>query len=90
MLESILNQYLLIILAVVVLLGIKYHSIKKSYNNQLSNFVDPSILLPDIKSKLKKSPETDVRIILNQSLIHLQQDHSRIRNVAILIALMKE
>jgi hypothetical protein len=74
-------------LAVLFLLAIKSYSISKSYHHQLSTFIPPSTLLPDIKSKLKN---TDPRPILNQNLAALHHNTSKMRNVAILVALLKE
>lgn len=89
MFETIFSQYALICFAVLVVLGIKFYTVNKSYNNQLTAFVNPSLLVEEVKKKLKKIPDSDPRIILAQNLTSMKQDPSRIRNVAILLAVMK-
>lgn len=90
MFESVFDQYLLIGFAVLVVLGIKYWTVNKSYNTQLQNFVHPDLLIPDVRHKLQKVPGFDIRILLSQNLTALNQDPTKIRNIAILIALMKQ
>ncbi len=41
MFETAFSQYLLIAIAVLILLGLKYFVINKSYNKQLNSFVTP-------------------------------------------------
>lgn len=72
MFQSILDQYLLIIFAVAVVLGIKYWTVKKSYANKLQAFVHPDLLIPDVKAKLKKVQGCDIRILLSQNLTGLK------------------
>jgi len=50
-------QYLLIILAVAVLLGLKALSLRTKYNKQLDQFVHPDIFLPEIKTKVTSSKQ---------------------------------
>lgn len=90
MFESIVSQYLLIGFAVAVVLGIRYWTAKKSYSNQLQNFVHPDLLVADVREKLKKVPGCDTRVLLSQNLTTLKQDPTKMRNIAILIALMKQ
>lgn len=73
MFESIFSQYMLIGLAVIILLSIKYFTINKSYSNQLSTFVHPDLLVDEVKKKLKKIPDNDPRIILAQNLTALSK-----------------
>lgn len=88
--SDIVNQYLVLAAVVSVVLGIKYYTVKKSYNRKLDTFVHPDILIPDIEAKLKKLPNYDLRILLAQNLRELETDFNRIRNVSILIALSKK
>ena len=76
--------------AIVILLLLKYYTINKSYKNKLSAYIEPSLLTDEIRSKLKKHPQSDTRVLLSHSLTGLKSDPTRIRNIAILICLMQE
>lgn len=84
------GQYMLVAGAIVILLLLKYYTINKSYKNKLSAYIEPSLLTDEIRSKLKKHPQSDTTVLLSHSLTGLKQDPTRIRNIAILICLMQE
>jgi hypothetical protein len=90
MFDNIFEQYLLIGIAVIILLGIKYYAMNKSYKNKLEQFIHPQHLVPDIRAKLEKIKDLDIRILLSQNLTNLKEDTSKIRNIALLITIMKE
>lgn len=90
MFDNIFEQYLLIGIAVIILLGIKYYAMNKSYKNKLEQFIHPQHLVSDIRAKLDKIKDLDIRILLSQNLTNLKEDTSKIRNIALLITIMKE
>jgi len=90
MFETAIEQYMLIGAAVLVLLAIKYYAVNKSYQNKLQQFIHPQYLIDDVKKKLKKIPGYDTRILLSENLAVVEQDPSKMRNIALLICLMKE
>ena len=88
--SSIFQQYLIIGVVVAIVLGIKFYAVNKSYSKKLDSYVEPDILIPDIEAKLKKVSSNDLRIILNQNLKYVVSEPERMRNIALLIALMKK
>ena len=88
--SQIINQYLILAVVVSIVLAIKYYTVRKSYDRKLDSFIHPDLLLPDVLAKLKKLPNYDPRILLAQNLRSLESDLEKIRNVSILIALMKQ
>ena len=72
------------------MLAIKYYTVRKSYDRKLDSFIHPDLLLPDVLGKLKKLPNYDPRVLLAQNLRALETDIEKIRNVSILIAVMKQ
>lgn len=88
MFEEIWWQWGLIVLAVVVLLGIKAFTLNKKYNSQLENFVHPDIFVKDVKAKVT-SPEQATEILaINIKITPL--GHERLRNISILVAILND
>ena len=87
---DIIIQYAMIACAVGVLIAIKYFSILKSYQKQLDTYVHPEHLIPDVLAKLNKIPNLDIRVILAQNLNCAEDEPDRMRNIAILLAIMEK
>jgi hypothetical protein len=80
-------QYLLILAAVGVLLGLKALTLRTNYNKQLEQFVDPSIFMEEIKKKVKSVEEAEKILCINLSSAI---DHQRLRNISILVTLIND